>query len=335
MDSFSSQIIAWYAKNCRDLPWRNTKEPYQIWVSEIILQQTRVDQGLPYYFRFLEKFKNIYALAAADEDDLLKIWQGLGYYSRARNMHKCAKYIVTHFKGVFPNTYKDLLCLPGIGPYTAAAIASFCFDEKIAVVDGNVSRLVARYLGILYPVNEKIGFNLINDYVNESIANVPAAIFNQAMMEMGAIVCKPKLAKCHLCCLQQSCFALKNTKVDFLPIKIKKIKPKPRYFHYFILGGELQYIYKRVGLGIWEGLYEFSMKESATNQVLQDGLFLFEIKHILTHQVIHAKIYQISQSELENLKNNLIFEVYFDDLKKYPKHQLMHKIIKKWQELIK
>ena len=218
--SFSKIVIRWYSGNNRKLPWRETQNPYFIWLSEIILQQTQVKQGLPYYEAFVKNFPTIYDLAAAEEQTVLKLWQGLGYYSRARNLHFTAQYIVNECNGVFPNTYKTLLKLKGVGDYTASAIASICFGEATAVVDGNVYRVLARYFGIDTPINTTDGIKQFKALAQELIDKKDPATFNQAIMEFGAMQCRPKTPDCLFCPLSTSCIAYNKGRVGELPVKL-------------------------------------------------------------------------------------------------------------------
>jgi len=254
---FFQDILVWYHQNKRDLPWRNTQNPYAIWLSEVILQQTRVNQGLDYYHRFLENFPTIHHLARAHEDDVLKTWQGLGYYSRARNLHKTAQYIVHELKGSFPHRYRDLLTLPGIGPYTAAAIASFAFDEPQAAVDGNVLRWTSRVLGITSPVDKKNTLNHIQDLMNDSILHFPPHAFNQASMEFGALICTPKQPRCADCPIAVHCVALKTNQVNSIPVKSSKIKVKELHVYaiHVVHKGKIL-LNKRTQDGIWKNLFE-------------------------------------------------------------------------------
>ncbi|CAG0910098.1 unnamed protein product [Cyprideis torosa] len=221
---FSKKIIDWYQINKRDLPWRNTKDPFTIWLSEIILQQTRVAQGLPYYQRFIKAFPNLEKLAVASEQEVLKLWQGLGYYSRARNLHYSAIYIVNELNGKFPSNYNDLLNLKGVGDYTASAIASICYNEPTAVVDGNVYRVLARYFGIETAINSTKGVKEFKLLAQELIDDDNPGTHNQAVMEFGARMCKPQNPDCLSCPLKESCVSLQKNKVNLLPFKEKKLK---------------------------------------------------------------------------------------------------------------
>ena len=261
--NFGSIIIRWYNKNKRDLPWRETRNPYLIWLSEIILQQTRVEQGLSYYLRFAEKYPTVKSLAASKEDDVLKLWQGLGYYSRARNLHQTAKRIVDEFSGKFPTDYSSILSLKGIGDYTAAAIASFAYDQKYPVVDGNVFRLLSRHFEMKTPIDTSAGKKEFTEMADGLMMNYPPAIFNQAIMEFGAKVCRPANPDCLKCPLNATCFSFKNKTVHLFPIKKNKTKTKKRYFNYIVIGDKNKFfIKKRIEKDIWQGLYDFPLIET-------------------------------------------------------------------------
>src|ERR1700742_1316502 len=233
--NFSDELVQWYLKNKRDLPWRNTTDAYVIWLSEIILQQTRVEQGLPYFHRFIDKYPDVRSFAAADEGDILNLWQGLGYYSRGRNMLKTARQVVEKVGGEFPVEYKQLIGLKGIGEDTAAAISSFAANEARAVVDGNVFRVLARYFGISEPINSTKGKKLFQGIANDLLSKEHPGLHNQAMMEFGAMLCKPKNPDCAICPVREGCYALKNDMINSLPQKLKKIKIKERYFNYLLV----------------------------------------------------------------------------------------------------
>jgi A/G-specific adenine glycosylase len=300
------------------LPWRNTKDPYKIWLSEIILQQTQVKQGLPYYQRFIKTFPNVHQLAEADEDVVMKMWQGLGYYSRARNLHFTAKYISNECDGKFPKIYKELLKLKGVGEYTAAAIASFAYDEPVAVLDGNVYRVLSRYFGIETPVNSTEGIKIFKSKANEVLDQKKPAQHNQAIMEYGAMVCKSKSPDCMFCRLNLSCVAFQQKKIKSLPVKLKKLKRRKRYLNYIIFqspDGEIL-INQRLGNDIWQKLYEFPLVETQnkanSKAVLNHQLFerlnistqikpikinQKTYKHILTHRDIYADFWLIKCPE--------------------------------------
>ncbi|MUP44765.1 A/G-specific adenine glycosylase [Gramella sp. BOM4] len=263
---FSNRLKHWYLQNKRDLPWRKEHEPYQIWLSEIILQQTRVEQGLPYYEKFIEAYPRVFDLAAAPQDEVLKLWQGLGYYSRARNLHETAKYVVNELNGEFPGSYKELVKLKGVGDYTASAIASICYDEGVAVVDGNVYRVLSRVFGIDTPINSTAGKKEFKALAEELLDKKDPATFNQAIMEFGALHCKPQNPACEVCPFNDQCLALKEHRIKELPVKLKKAKVKKRYFNYLVfdLEEERTVLEQRKGKGIWNGLYQFPLVETAS-----------------------------------------------------------------------
>ncbi|NNK20682.1 MAG: A/G-specific adenine glycosylase [Flavobacteriaceae bacterium] len=269
MSNFSKTLLDWYSKNKRELPWRETKDPYRIWLSEIILQQTRIAQGLPYYERFISQYPSIFKLAEADEQEILRLWQGLGYYSRARNMHAAAKTVVREYQGEFPDSYDEIVKLKGIGDYTASAIASICFGAPTAVVDGNVYRVLARNFGIDLPINSTEGIKYFKKLATEVMDESRIADYNQAIMEFGALQCKPKSPDCPGCPLNKACIALEQNRVAELPIKLKKGKVRIRHFNYLVFldnKGNTR-LNKRLGKGIWQHLYEFPMIE--TNRLLE------------------------------------------------------------------
>ncbi|MDG1731147.1 MAG: A/G-specific adenine glycosylase [Algibacter sp.] len=316
---FSKTLTHWYSNNKRKLPWRQTKNPYYIWLSEIILQQTQVKQGLPYYDAFVGKFPTVFDLAEADESDVLKLWQGLGYYSRARNLHASAKYIATELNGRFPNNYKDLLKLKGVGDYTASAIASICFDEVTAVVDGNVYRVLSRYFGIYTAINSSKGAKEFKALAQELIDKKDPAEFNQAIMEFGATQCKPKNPYCGICPFKDSCIAFNKNVIHELPVKTKSAKAKKKYFNFlvFISEDEKTILEKREGKGIWQNLYQFPLIETEKNisekgfkslvendDLLKDipfELSLYNkdpIIHKLSHQHLYTKFWVVNVEKL-------------------------------------
>jgi len=325
---FSNSLLLWYLQNKRDLPWRNTTNPYFIWLSEIMLQQTRVAQGLPYFLSFIEAFPSIFDLANADEEQVLKLWQGLGYYSRARNMHKTAQIVAFEFDGNFPDNYNDLLKLKGIGEYTAAAIASFAFNEVVPVVDGNVFRVLSRYFDIITDIATSGAKKEYAALAKELIPKDKPALFNQAIMEFGALQCMPKKPNCNICIFNNSCVALKKKKVAELPVKSKKTKVTYRYFNYviFLDNDENTIITKRTQKGIWQNLYEFPVIE--TNEDLDFDIIVNKIKekfsenaitsieifnnqqiiHKLSHQKLHINFYKVTISNkiIDGIKLNLI-----------------------------
>lgn len=298
--AFSNQIISWYRENPRELPWRETSDPYKIWLSEIILQQTRVAQGLPYYYAFTQTFPTVKDLALASESEVLRLWQGLGYYSRARNLHSCAKYIWNDLGGHFPSTYDSLIKLKGVGSYTAAAVSSFAFGEVKAVVDGNVFRVLARYFGIETDIASGRAKKEFEDLANELIPREQPGEFNQAMMDFGARQCVPKNPNCTICALKSSCFAHKNSLVGHLPVKIKKTKVKDRTLDYLVIRCGDAWVWNKRGQGdIWTGLHDFPLlnEEKTTLAELtsvEPRLLPKKYRHILSHQRLLA-----SFSELE------------------------------------
>lgn len=308
---FSTKIINWYYKNKRELPWRQEVNPYYIWLSEVILQQTRVNQGLPYYLRFVKNYPTIKDLANASEEKILKDWQGLGYYSRARNLHAAAKTMVREHKGKFPKTFQEILNLEGVGPYTAAAIASIAYQLPHFVVDGNVQRVISRIFGIELPVNSPAGKKEIETVLNKIFDKKRPGDFNQAVMEFGAMHCKPQQPLCETCPFGMECFARKNKKVQDLPLKDKKVKVKSRYFIYLsIRQGKNEFVVKRTDNDIWKNLFEFPLIELAaplksTTEISIQKMLLprkwnysikhisEQYKHVLTHRIIYARFISI------------------------------------------
>jgi A/G-specific adenine glycosylase len=306
IEPFVHRLLEWYPLHKRDLPWRNTNNPYIIWLSEIILQQTRVAQGLPYFERYLKYYPTLKDLALAPSEEVMRLWQGLGYYSRARNLHDCAKDVYYNYGGHFPEDYAGLLKLKGVGSYTAAAIASFAFDEAVAVVDGNVFRVLSRYFGIPTDIASGKGKKEFEHLANKLIPHDRPGEFNQAIMEFGALQCVPKNPDCENCPLKAGCFAYHKSMVHELPFKSKKLKIRDRYFQYYhIVCGEFTVVKERKGGDIWQGLFDFPMKENEkisenfenTYPIFEDNSVFGTItviheehvyKHILTHQRIFA-----------------------------------------------
>ncbi len=318
----SEKLIAWYEENKRDLPWRYTKDPYKIWLSEIILQQTRVVQGMPYYEKFVANYPTIQDLANAPEQEVLRLWQGLGYYSRARNLHFTAKYISNELQNQFPKTYKELLKLKGVGNYTAAAIASFAYDESVAAVDGNVFRVLSRLFNVDLDIASSQGKKAFEELAQEIIPEKNAGTHNQAMIEFGALHCTPQKPNCLFCPLQQDCEAFRLGKQSQLPVKIKKIKVRKRYFDYLVWEFKDQFLLKERQAGdIWQGLHDFQLiensKENSDWETILNSFELDELaeksvlinqsevyKHILTHQNIFAKFYRV-EIATESLFNQI------------------------------
>lgn len=264
---FSEGIIRWYHANRRLLPWRETRDPYQIWVSEVILQQTRVDQGLDYYKKFLAEFPDVKALAAAPLEKVLKAWQGLGYYSRARHMHEAARDIIDRYKASFPDSYAELLSLKGIGDYSASAIASIAFNEPTPVIDGNVMRVISRFMGIRQPVNTGGAKRRMKEILNDLIDRSNPGDFNQAVMELGALVCLPRNPRCHDCPLANECYAFRHDMISALPLREKARPKKVHYYHYLVFlsqqdGKWFTWLNKRTNDGIWKNLYDFPLLET-------------------------------------------------------------------------
>lgn len=318
--NFKGVIITWYGQNKRDLPWRATQNPYYIWLSEIMLQQTRVEQGLPYYLKFVEKYPSVFDLANASEEEILKLWQGLGYYSRARNLHETAKKVAFDLNGDFPNNYKELKKLKGIGDYTASAIASICFNEPEPVVDGNVYRVLARYFGVDTPINSTEGIKYFKSLAAELLDVKDPGTYNQAIMEFGAKQCKPQSPNCEICNLQQKCVAFLQDRVSELPVKLKKGKLKKRFFNYLVITDDKKTILQqRVKKDIWRNLYEFPLIETSAEINIEEletnDAFLkitkghsYEVSlfnetskvHKLSHQHIYTRFWIVTlQSVLE------------------------------------
>ena len=304
---FSDILSQWYAINKRDLPWRSTVNPYYIWLSEIILQQTRVNQGLPYYLKFIDAFPAVADLANADEDLVLKLWQGLGYYSRARNLQFSAKLILSEFGGNFPDNHADILKLKGVGSYTAAAISSFSFGLPFAVLDGNVIRVLSRVFGIQTPFDTTAGKKQFQKLAQELLDKKNPAEYNQAIMEFGALQCVPKSPKCNDCPIVNDCIAFNTNTVSLLPVKSKKLKVKSRFLHFLVVNKNYEVLIGKRNSGIWQGLYEFPFLEFDENlnekSVLKSPLWINFFKdsvkqissiseeyiHKLSHQKIHVK----------------------------------------------
>ena len=289
---FTNLLILWYLKNKRDLPWRKTKNPYQIWLSEIILQQTKISQGTAYYLKFIDNFPTVQSLANAREEDVLKLWQGLGYYSRARNLHKTAIHISTELQGVFPENYNDLIKLKGIGDYTASAIASICFNGPNATVDGNVYRLLSRYFGISTPINSSKGIKEFKMLAQKLLNTKIPGTHNQAIMEFGARMCKPQSPDCEICPLNSSCVALEKKEIKILPVKENKIKIKNRYFNYLVVHTEdnMTIVEKRTK-GIWTNLFQFPLIET-TKRIEEKQLFEMDLFNTLFNSLnISVKVF--------------------------------------------
>jgi A/G-specific adenine glycosylase len=342
-ERFNKQLIDWYQSHHRALPWRETRDPYKIWLSEIILQQTRVAQGLPYYQKFVAAFPTVQALAQAEEQKVLRLWQGLGYYSRARNLHACAKMIVRDFNGKFPDHNLALTKLPGVGPYTAAAIASFAFRERVAVVDGNVFRVLARIFGIDVNIASPEGKKVFTAKANLLIDDTRPDLFNQSIMEFGATHCTPVAPQCDHCIFSRTCVANLRGLQKLLPVKEKKLTVRKRYFCYVSIRYKNKWLMKkREGKDIWHGLYDFFLVESKSKKNWQtaiakhlefvNGKRVGEFKHVLTHQQLFATFIDVelkdekefvslakkftlmpfTQKQVDNLPKPVLISKYFE-----------------------
>jgi len=348
MKFITRKLIDLYKIHQRNLPWRGINDPYRIWVSEIILQQTRVVQGLDYYNRFIERFPDIHSLAIANEQEVLKYWQGLGYYSRARNLHETARMIETNHGGIFPEDYKSILSLKGIGEYTAAAIASFAFNAPYPVVDGNVFRFLSRLFAIEEPIDTSKGKKIITELANRIMDKSQPALFNQAIMEFGALQCIPVSPDCSLCPFENQCLAYSSGEVNNFPVKRNKTKIKTLYLYYFhVHSGSHIYIRKRKEKGIWQNLYEFPMIESETPLEWEDligtgdfkALFPFgksidfrlvlkNQKHVLTHRILYATFYEVTTEKVPESFLPFI-SILSDAIDEYPIHRLMQIYLEK------
>jgi A/G-specific adenine glycosylase len=346
--NFTLEILHWYSENKRPLPWRKTCDPYCIWVSEIIHQQTRVGQGTGYYHRFMETFPTIHHLASAPEEAILNVWQGLGYYSRARNMHSAAKEIVSIYNGKFPDNYEQLKTLKGVGPYTAAAISSIAFNEPCPVVDGNVLRFFSRLFGVLTPVDQQAGKKEIYDLALKFIEGASPGEYNQAIMEFGSLQCKPGVPDCSICPFQKVCYANLHGVAKDLPAKSKVTRQRTRYLNYLVIsqrdsaGEGSLYLRKRESKDIWKGLYDFPAIETdcvvtastLKNDVEWKALFGVQepviqkksqvYKHVLSHQVIQARFYFVKDVWIESPG---VIQVPFHELKRYPIPRLIERFL--------
>ncbi|MEE4286852.1 MAG: A/G-specific adenine glycosylase [Mariniphaga sp.] len=345
MNDFLHKIYKWFTKNQRYLPWRETTDPYKIWLSEIILQQTRVEQGTSYYTNFIERFPTIKDLANATEDEVLKLWQGLGYYSRARNLHATAKNIKENYKGKFPDSYQEILSLKGIGPYTAAAIASIAFGLPYPALDGNIYRVLARYFGIFDSPATGKGKKVFLKLAEELISNENPGFHNQALMEFGALQCVPKSPDCSACTLKPTCFAFQKKQLDNLPVKTAKLKLRTRYFYYyFIDSGENTWLEKRIGNDIWKNLYQLPLVETEQELSEEEILkinppfingFQYNIKyvsgkrkHILSHQIIFARLIQVEIDKYNKPFKGMI-SVLKEDVPKFAVPRLIELLLEK------
>ncbi len=345
MIEFTQKIICWYDNNKRVLPWRKTSDPYKIWISEIILQQTRVDQGTDYYIRFINLFPDIKTLAAAPENAVLKAWQGLGYYSRARNLHHAAKQIMHEFQGVFPSAYPDIKELKGIGPYTAAAIASIALNQAYPAIDGNVYRVLSRFFGVETPIDTTTGKKTIEELSNELIKKDDPGTYNQAVMEFGATCCTPKNPSCPTCIFSDGCIAFNTKKTDFIPVKQKSTTQRNRYLNYLYIenNGEC-FIRQRINKDIWKNMYEFPLIETITHtdpeQLMQSVSWksIFNNKkitvekisgiivHQLSHQRLHTRFFKIKTSDDVYLPESM--RIKKKDIYKFAVPRLIDRFIK-------
>lgn len=339
--SFQNEIVKWYLSNKRDLPWRGSTDAYVIWLSEIILQQTRVEQGLPYFLSFLENYPTVADFASASETQILKLWQGLGYYSRGRNMLYTARQVREKHDGIFPVRYQELITLKGIGDYTASAIASFSSGESRAVVDGNVFRLLSRYFGIDTPINSTAGKKEFAELAQSLIIGQDPAVYNQAIMEFGALQCKPKSPVCPVCPLQAGCFARNNNSVNELPVKEKKLKKRTRYFNYFFCAdADLNILVKKRSAGdIWQELYDFPLIETEDFYSVQPRTFetavkdafgnnceitlLDQKKHLLTHQTIYVQFFALDNYIINFNQNAEIKWVSLKEFEQLPQPKVI------------
>ena len=352
MIKFCNQLVNWYRLNARDLPWRNTRNPYHIWISEIIFQQTRIDQGFNYWLRFIERFPSVELLANAEEQEVLHVWQGLGYYSRARNMHTAAKQIILDFGGVFPDTYEQILHLKGVGTYTAAAVSSIAYGERQVVVDGNVLRFLSRLAGITEPVDTTRVKKIIGKLALSLLEDANPGTFNQALMEFGALYCVPRNPDCLNCIFKDDCKAFAMDAVKEIPIKSKKTVVRKRYFNYMFLymedsNKQRSFLLQRRGEGdIWHGLYEFPLleetmlldPEALVNSVLWNNDILVhqpvlsslhkDFVHQLTHQQLHTRFFMVRLQKVipERLRPEwiLVPEANFHT---YPVSRLINKFL--------
>ncbi len=346
MHDFNLLIINWYRQNKRNLPWRITKDPYKIWLSEIILQQTRVDQGTNYYLKFCKNYPTIKDLANADEQEVLTDWQGLGYYSRARNLHFAAKMIMNEFDGTFPTTFEDISRLKGVGNYTASAIASFAYDLPHAVVDGNVFRVLSRLFDISTPIDTNEGLKIYNTLANDLLNREFPAEHNQAIMEFGALQCTPTNPNCESCPFVLSCLARKNNSIQIRPVKKGKTKVKNRYFHFLHLEDEYHLLLtKRKEKDIWQNMYQFPLieKEEAMDLTYLKEAFtsLFgvnvtvsktNIKHILSHQHIYTTFWRIHELPKIFKKNSEYLWLEKKELVRFPIPRLIERYLEEMSE---
>ena len=344
MNNFSSIITKWYKLNKRDLPWRETTNPYIIWLSEIILQQTQVKQGLPYFEKFVNNFPSIKILANAEEEEVLKLWEGLGYYSRARNLHATAKYVSKELNGKFPDNYKEIIKLKGIGDYTASAISSFAFKEQQAVLDGNVYRVLSRIFGIETAINTTSGNKEFKKLATDLICKEKPDLHNQAIMEFGALQCKPKNPDCIMCPVNNACFAYINGKIQLLPVKLKTIKKTKKNFNFLVvLDNDKNVVIEKRVKGIWRNLYQFPLVETDQEIKIDNSsdlkikehininnyeIYLFNekpINHKLSHLDLNIKFWIVETND--NFKNKLPYK----EIEKHPFPIVLANFIKEFR----
>ena len=346
--NFTREVVSWYLLNKRDLPWRETRDPYIIWLSEIIMQQTRVEQGLPYFMRFSENYPTVADFASATEDEILKHWQGLGYYSRGRNMHHTAQMVMENHAGYFPSKYEELLKLKGVGEYTAAAISSFSANEAKAVVDGNVFRLLSRYFGIDTPINSGAGKKQFSALANEVLDKEDPGTYNQAVMEFGSLQCKPVKPDCSICPLQPGCVAYLSSRVDTLPVKLKSKQVRDRYFNFIVaMKDQRVLIGKRGPRDIWENLYQLPLFETESpvdatvlirdpdfTRVFGEHVLIKSIsapvRHLLSHQRLNAQFIEITNYQDQEIFENGLFYADSTDLSTLAQPKLIFEFLEKF-----
>ena len=323
---FSITLLGWFRENGRELPWRQTRDPYAIWLSEIILQQTQVKQGWDYWERFMRRWPTVEDLAGATEDEVLREWQGLGYYSRARNLHFAARQIVA--LGHFPDTLEGIKALKGVGDYTAAAIGSIAFGLPAAVVDGNVYRVLARHFGIDTPINTTDGKKTFAALAQELLPEGEASEYNQAIMDFGALQCTPASPNCAVCPLMESCEAFRTNRVQELPVKLKTLKVRERHLIYVYVRCNGHTAIHRRGPGdIWQGLWEPWLVDSEAAVPPAAILLRQHVKHVLTHRVLYADFYLLEVNERLSLPDDYIW-IKESELDDYAKPRLIENLIK-------
>lgn len=344
----TESLIRWYRQAKRDLPWRETRDPYRIWLSEVILQQTRVDQGLSYYYHFVERYPTVEVLADADEQEVLRSWQGLGYYSRARNLHAAAKSVVQEGQG-FPSTYREILKLKGVGPYTAAAVASFAYKEVVPVIDGNVNRVTSRFLALKLPVDSSSGKQHIQELLEQAISPEEPDTFNQAIMELGALVCVPRNPDCLNCPIASGCKANTFKNQEDFPIKKGKVKVKSQWIYSFIIADDESVVLRKRGTeGIWKNMFDLPGIESdepLDTENLHDSLPVYfrrkeavtwkhftSTMHLLSHRKLHVEVLKLDSNPNEISQPETLRNIPWNELDQYPKPRLTEKLLEKWRD---